>query len=63
MMDDETRDDLVRQLTEGFSVLLQQAEELHRRNAELELLLAQARGEVGLLYLLENFCYTNEELH
>lgn len=51
-MDDDTRKDLVQQLTGGFGVLLQQAEQLHRRNAELELLLAQTRGEACLPCLL-----------
>ena len=42
----ETHDQLVERLTTGFGALLEQVQELARRNTDLEQRLAQVREEV-----------------
>ena len=51
-MDEDSCASLVRRLTVGFGALLEQADQLHRRNAELELLLSRVRNEVCSLFKL-----------
>ena len=50
--DEESHEPLVERLTTGFGALLEQVQELARRNTELEQRLAHVREEVITRFLL-----------
>ena len=58
----EEHDALVAQLTSGFAAMLEQVQELARRNTELEQRIARFQKEVGLSFLTfdAGACYDEE---